>query len=293
MKYLLAGKSDFDETGFLPVVVVEAVNTGPHGIFSTKAFTQRMLDAVKHPILSIGDASIYDDVAYQKMRRKTEAEFRSALERALIVRRTKYLFIDEAQHVKYVSNNTQAENSVMDSWKCLAQTTGVVLVVVGAYPILGVLNKSPHLLGRKHQVHLPRYRMNRDDLQDFSWILANYDQVMDIESSIGSLRNCSEFLYEGSLGCIGLLRGWLSRASAFAAIESKGVTKKILGDTVLSDADLAAISQEIKDGESLLKCKCTNSNKIEKKTKSVKPPVKKKLKPFKRKPKRYRAVVVK
>ena len=48
----LSGGNDFELTGMLPVVSVNAVNTGPNRTFNTKSFTLRMLDAVKNPIYS-------------------------------------------------------------------------------------------------------------------------------------------------------------------------------------------------------------------------------------------------
>ncbi len=78
---LLCGDNRFSETGLLPVVVVEAVNTGPNGTFSTKSFTQRMLEAVNHPILSMSQMEVDDPFTYQKMDRSTEGALRAALER--------------------------------------------------------------------------------------------------------------------------------------------------------------------------------------------------------------------
>ena len=49
---LLVGGAGIKKDGKMPVVIVEAVNVGPHGSFSTKAFIQRLLDALDHPILS-------------------------------------------------------------------------------------------------------------------------------------------------------------------------------------------------------------------------------------------------
>lgn len=70
------------------------------------------------------------------MDRMTEGSMRQALEKAIRARQVRYLFIDEAQHARYTSCHAMGSFAVMDSWKCLAQSTGVVLVVVGAYPIL-------------------------------------------------------------------------------------------------------------------------------------------------------------
>jgi len=281
---LITGGVSYEENGKMSAVVVEAANTGPNGTFSTKSFIHRMLEEVKHPIYSTANVDIENPFAYQKMTRVTEAQLRLALERALIWRGTKYLFIDEAQHAKYAAKRSHAGHAIMDSWKCLAQSVGIVLVIVGAYPVLDILRDSPHLLGRKHQVHFPRYHETLDDLYEFALILAHYDQVIEIGSGVQTLQEFNELLYAGSLGCIGLLRGWLTRATAIASIRGNGVTRDILVETIISNSDLKKIAFEIRYGEKvigggsfseykkeLIKDKCINNNK-----------------PFKRKPKRFK-----
>ncbi|MGY8775352.1 ATP-binding protein [Spongiibacter tropicus] len=249
---LLCGEDRFYQTGLLPAVVVEAVNSGPNGLFATKAFTQRMLDAVKHPILSVEGALLDVDPAVMKAHRTTEAALRLALERALRARKTRFLFIDEAQHVRYVSKTAMGGYAVLDSWKCLAKDAGVVLVVVGAYPLLDILNNSPHLLGRKNQVHLPRYSAVPDDIAEFGRILAHYDQLVDLGVGCSSLVKYGQLLYEGSVGCIGLLRKWLLHASVIASSRSESLSESLLLETRPPAADIEAISREIAHGETYL-----------------------------------------
>ncbi|WP_196229735.1 ATP-binding protein [Teredinibacter turnerae] len=250
---MLFGDSRYEQTGHIPALVVEAANTGSHGTFSTKAFIQRMLEAVKHPLFSMRGQDLDDILAMQKMDRSTEATLRIALEHALIARGVKYLFIDEAQHVKYASKDTQAAFAVMDSWKCLAQSAGLVIVFVGAYPILDILANSPHLVGRKHQVHFPRYHATSEDIGSFAEMLQSYSTLVDLDSSLSSLIDVTELLYEGSLGCIGLLKAWLKRTDAIAMINGRKVDANLLRSTRLTDLDLKSIKAEIISGEDSLK----------------------------------------
>jgi len=180
---------------------------------------------------------------------------RMALERALIARGVRYIFIDEAQHVKYATKGAMGSYAVMDSWKCLAKTTNSILVVVGAYPILDVLRNSPHLLGRKHQVHIPRYYYEDKDLKEFALIIQAFESKLFICKSMGSLVSDAkiiDLLYDGSLGCIGLLRAWLLRAQSMATVLDSKINKFILLRTKLSAVDLQEISKEIAEGEKLL-----------------------------------------
>jgi len=279
---LLSGCAD--EDGRLqPCVVVEAGNTGPNGSFSTKAFTQAMLAAIKHPMLSVVDDT--DSTADKRFERTTEARLRSALERGLKSRGVKYLFIDEAQHARYVSKDAMGSCGVMDSWKNLAQAAGVILVVVGAYPILEILRNSPHLLGRKHQVHLPRYQKTLEDIKEFALIVTEYEKKLQVCVSLGGLINQIEFLYDNSFGCIGLLRAWLMRASAMASVKNSPITLPILQQSRASDDDLSRIGREIYDGEALLEGGLSGAP-VKTKPTAKKERKPSKTKPFQKKPRR-------
>ncbi len=251
LKTQLEGANKFAETGLLPVVSVEAVNAGPNGTFSTKAFTQRMLEAVRHPMLSMAALGETSHGAH-KIDRSTEASLRFALERAFIHRGTRYLFIDEAQHARYASKHSQAPYAVMDSWKCLAQTSGLVLVVVGAYPILEILRNSPHMLGRKTQVHLPRYSDSEADILEFSNIVHAFETLMGSSVDDKFLTGHAMFLHERTCGCIGLLKGWLKHALTIAQVNERRIDMSVLKMSMMSDTDLLQISREIVEGEKLL-----------------------------------------
>jgi energy-coupling factor transporter ATP-binding protein EcfA2 len=289
---MLSGNNNFEETGLLPAVVVEAVNSGTHGGFATKAFTQRMLQAVKHPLFTMMGQGLDDLLAMQKMDRSTEATLRMALEQAFIARSTRYLFIDEAQHVKYASKNALAAFAVMDSWKCLAQSTGLVIVFVGAYPILDVIKNSPHLLGRNHQVHFPRYYANKDDILAFGQLLNFYSELVCLDDQINSLNDLAELMYGGSLGCIGLLKAWLKRTDAIATMRSIPITEELLTQTRLTDSDLLAIRKEIQAGEKLLERQPISKPYVARTVKpnhEVKVTPKKRKKPFQRNPVRHKS----
>lgn len=279
---LLCGEENFERDGLLPVVIVDAENTGPHGKFSTKAFTLKMLQAVRHPVYSNIGANLAEDYSRNKAERSTESTLRIALENAFRNRRTRFLIIDEAQHVRYVGRDSQGGCAVMDSWKCLAKTCGLVLVVVGAYPILQVIGNSAHLIGRKTQIHLPRYYATDEDLAEFGHILATYDQIIADIATDRVLAQSAEMLYHGSLGCIGLLRNLLGRAAARSHATGDSISEKMLNEIMFSKADLAAISEEIYQGENLLE-----ADDLLKQPSRNPPSTQKRVKPFQRKPKRY------
>ena len=285
---MLFGNHCYEDTGTMPAVVVRAINAGNNGAFSTKAFTLRALEAVKHPLFSIQGENLEDFLAMQKMDRSTEATMRIALEKAFEARKTRFLFIDEAQHVKYVGGDVQAAFAVLDSWKCLAESVGLVLVVVGAYPVVDIVARSPHLVGRKHQIHFPRYQATEKDISSFAELLATYSDIVDLDDSMSSLVDAAELMYEGSMGCIGLLKAWLKRADAIAKIDGKPIDAGLLRETRLTDLDLKSIKAEILAGErSLIKSSISSARSNERKEPHS--PPKNKSKPFQRKPTRETA----
>ncbi len=256
LRQLLDQGNDFDETGLLTSIGVRAVNAGPKGAFSTKDFIYRLLEEVKHPIYSSYGEYGDDENLLAKLDAIPERTLRKALERGIILRGVRYIFIDEAQHVKYVTKDAMAPSAVMDSWKCLAEDTESVLVVVGAYPILNTMLNSPHLLGRKYQVHMPRYYLNEDDLLQFQLIIKAFEESMNIDRSIAPLHKNKDviaLLYEGSLGCIGLLRAWLLHAHAKSLVKKCPVNKAILQMARKSLSDYDSIAKEIYEGEDLVK----------------------------------------
>lgn len=283
---LFPNKSAFFSGGKMPYVIVDAVNAGPNGSFSTKSFTLRMLAAVSHPFYSLDNADPEQMSEYKllKMDRSTESSLRIALERAFIIRGVLYLFIDEAQHASYATKGAMGAHAVLDSWKCFAKSTQVVLVIVGAYPILNILQNSPHMLGRKHQVHLPRYYSTETDVKEFVGILDAYEARLHAQGIKSELRKHAKLLYGGSLGCIGLLRAWLMRAYAYAQIRDNHIGDKLLLATKLPDSDLREIALEIEHGEKIInedravwetpKAAVSNAKQI------------KRQKPFQRNPKR-------
>lgn len=277
---LLFGESFQNSNAYMPAVVVDAVNSGPNGTFSTKAFMIRMLEAIHHPLVWTNNEEVN-----QKIDRITEHALRGMLERGFISRKTQFLFIDEAHHAEYANKGAVGAQAVLDSWKCLAKSANIVLVIVGAYPILNILQNSPHLLGRKHQVHLPRYLLTENDLNEFAAIVNDYEACLTICPTLGRLTNCIDILYKYSLGCIGLLRSWLTRAGAKASITGNGITKSILLEVRLSDDDLASIEKEILTGEALL-LKSSGSSSVNKTQSSASTVKKGNKKPFQRNPKR-------
>lgn len=236
-----------------PIVSIELVNDDAHARFTFRSLILQALEIVRHPFYSTCAADGWGDASVEsRIERTREKTLNRALIRALIQRKTRFLIIDEAQHMRYVSKETMAAVGVMDALKSMAKKANVVLVIAGTYPILEAINRSSHLEGRKYNIHLSRYHQTQGDLAEFQWILAHYDSVLDLDESLPSLLHCSELLYEGSFGCIGLIRAWLYHASVLAATRQKKIGIELIQETMKSPMQLYSIADEILVGETTL-----------------------------------------
>jgi len=249
-----------DASGRMSVVYVEAENGGPNGIFSTKDFMARCLEAIHHPIFGRGTSEVdptevgsYKPHLEQLIHRTPERSLRAALEFALRSRRAEILVIDEAHHVQYVAGGREAAARVLDSWKCLANAAGVRLILSGSYDILDLLPLAPHLVGRQQTIHLARYRgVNESDIRAWAGLLAHFSQFIRTEADRGLL-SYGSLLLDGSLGCVGQLSRWLRQALVYAQLSgAEQLTLQHLKASALPQSQYASLHREIEAGEAKL-----------------------------------------
>ena len=251
---MVSGSSHVDDYGNMPVICIRATNSSRYGSFSTKDFIIRALSVLKHPIYGV---PLSDNCAEAKRLKSLETTpegvLRMALESIIKQRNTRYFFIDEPQHIQYVSNNQKVSGQVLDSWKCLAESTGVTLILVGAYPLLNVFKLCPHMLGRKHQVHFRRYHYNESDLLAFCEILESYSNGLLLPKGVNSLSSWIDELYDGSMGCIGHLEKWLRGSLALVlANDDQTLSLKHLRAARQPKIEEARLIEEITEGEEIL-----------------------------------------
>lgn len=226
---------------------VRASNCNTNGAFSTKTFARKAVAALNHPIFA------RDEFGEQKPVRilETEGGYWLALERGLSASGKRYVFIDEAQNVCRAIGKHGA-GGVLDAWKCIAEDSGVVLVLTGTYQLHRAMQESTHILGRKSFVHFPRYRLKREDIEGFNSILEAYTAILPLAPELKNLRKYSEYLYSGSLGCIGILERWLRDALAEAMAHKGRIGIRDLENSRTCDSDLRATLEETLEGEKMM-----------------------------------------
>jgi len=242
-----------NDPGRIPVIGIEAAADSAQ--FGWKDYYRRALVALEEPLIdrkvSYRVRGVFRDSA-GRLTLDTRApglEMRYALENALIHRRPAAFFIDEAQHLAKMRSGRKLQDQ-LDSIKSLASLTNTVHVLVGTYEILPFRNLSGQLSRRSIDIHFPRYQADRcEDYRAFQSVLFTFGRHLPLPGESDLLKHF-DYCYERSIGCVGLVKGWLTRALAVALAEdSPVITRKILEQTAWSVHQCERMAKEALEGE--------------------------------------------
>jgi hypothetical protein len=138
--------------------------------------------------------------------------------------------------------------------KAIANRTGTVHVLFGTYELLPFRNLSAQLSRRCLDLHFQRYRADSaEDRRVFQNVLLTFQKQLPFESKETDLPAMWEFLYERSVGCVGILKEWLVRASVRAIRhDATALIRQHLEATALSISQCEKILAESREGETRL-----------------------------------------
>jgi len=251
-----AGRSMMEQDpGHIPVVGLEVAMADAES-FRWRDYYQRALAALDEPMLK---HKIVPDHVLEKRaelrnsgRYKVTAELRWALEQALRQRRPVAFIVDEAQHFKRIASGRRLLDQ-MDTLKSLANLTGITHVLIGTYELLGFAQLSAQLDRRSCEIHFPRYHIDvPEEMLAFRRVLLTFQRHLPLTGEPDLVAQ-AEYFYERSVGCVGVLKDWLTRALA-AALEDgqETLTKTGLEKQALSHRKLLRMAREIREGEETL-----------------------------------------
>lgn len=183
--------------------------------------------------------------------RESETQLRIKLEKAIRFRKTRFLIVDEAHHMLR-TNRVRAAADALDSLKCLANTTGVILVLAGGYELFSAGLASAHLNGRMRVIEFSRYRNEGQDQRDFLGIMNGLDIHLPWQRGQSLLAN-AEFIQLGTLGCLGLLLQWINAALCEMAASGESLLDIVHFEETRFEEQIRAIAQEIQAGEFAMK----------------------------------------
>jgi energy-coupling factor transporter ATP-binding protein EcfA2 len=204
------------DRGRIPVVSVECV-APESGSFKWRDHFRRLLFQMEEPLIDHKlepGAPVWINGKFMTFMpgvRAVGAEYQEAVERALQFRRPAAVLIDEAQHLARMGSGRRLSDQ-LDVLKSLANRTRTVHVLIGTYELLAFRNLSAQLSRRSIDIHFPRYRVN--DVQDskaFRTVLRSFEQHLPLAEPPALVEEW-EYLYERSIGCVGILKDWLVRA---------------------------------------------------------------------------------
>jgi energy-coupling factor transporter ATP-binding protein EcfA2 len=200
----------------LPVVSIECI-APESGSFSWRDHFRRLLLQMDEPLV---DYKVNPEAPVRTGERATQflpdaraagAQYHHAVEQALRFRRPAAVLLDEAQHLARMSSGRRLSDQ-LDVIKSLANCTGTVHVLLGTYELLAFRNLSAQLSRRSIDIHFPRYRIDdANDQKIFLTVLRSFEQQLPL-SQPPKLVDEWEYLYERSIGCVGVLKDWLVRA---------------------------------------------------------------------------------
>jgi energy-coupling factor transporter ATP-binding protein EcfA2 len=236
----------------LPFVSLEV--PPPHtGRFRWRDYFSRLLAAMNEPLIHSKTVRVSSAAlpAVTSIIRDTDLSY--AAEQALRYRRPPVVFADEAQHLARVASGRRLSDQ-LDVIKAIANRTGTVHVLLGTYELLAFRNLSAQLSRRCLDLHFPRYRADSAaDRQVFQSVLLTFQKQLPFDGSEADPMAMWEFLYERSIGCVGILKEWLVRACVRSIRHgAPALTREHLEATALSISQCEKIHAESREGETRL-----------------------------------------
>lgn len=241
------------DPGHIPIASFAATTLGSNSYNWTDHWV-RSLEALNEPLINhkklpntLTTAQITNTI---RMRERLAA-LRRSFETAAKMRRLRILLIDEAHHLTYVS--AKMLRSQLEAIKSAAEDSEAVHVLFGTYELLLLRNASGQLGRRAITVHFDRYKAESDDdISAFTEVVRSFQVYMPLANTPTLLPHL-EYCFERSLGCVGLLKDWFSRALA-DALENNAptLTYKHLRKHEYPASVLLTISAEFIKGEAML-----------------------------------------
>lgn len=238
------------DRGRLAVVSVEAV-APESGTFSWRDHFKRLLQEMDEPLMDYKRDLQAGSVSLRSPTRPkpTTGDYRYGVEQALRFRRPAAVMIDEAQHLAKIASGRRLVDQ-LDVIKSIANRTQTVHVLYGTYDLLAFRNLNGQLSRRSIDVHFPRYRAEfADDRKAFIGVLRSFAQQLPLAET-PDLAKDWEFLYERSIGCVGVLKQWLARALSAALRKGEAtLSRYTLESQALSVSQIDKILSETNEGE--------------------------------------------
>ncbi len=255
-----------DDPGFVPFLTVTAV-TGLGGDFNWKDGFARLLASGNEPLIphkTFFPELQLDGQAITTTKGLIKDEFRRAFESMVKHRRIRIIFLEEASSVidETVNRHPLRQFNIL---KSLAVELGIIIVMIGAYDLIGLKDGNGQLIRRSEIIHMPRYQLDvpeptdpadppkeTPDSPDFNQFraaargLASVAPVRIDPSVLSDM----VWVFMMCVGCFGVFRDWLDRACVDALLHHDGVlTEETFALNALPIHVIEKLVQEAQLGE--------------------------------------------
>ncbi|CDN38686.1 ATP-binding protein [Bacillus thuringiensis] len=241
-----------NDKGRIPIVRTEIVGFDS-GKFHWKDYYYRTLEELQEPLIDHKICLENKNIIMKKDYNSKSPWYalRRSLENAFRFRNPVACIVDEAQHLLKVSGAKSLQNQ-LDTIKSLANNTKVPHILIGTYELKEFFNLSAQLSRRTISIQFPRYRASDlEDYRTFLSIIHMLQKELPLEKEPNLLEH-ADFIYERTLGCIGILKDWLTRCLGDAIYNRrKTITKEILYTYAMPVNALKMLIEEIEQGEDL------------------------------------------
>lgn len=232
-----------------PLIGVEISST-VSAQYAIRNTTARLLREVRHPF--------YGDMPWDTPEGPSVSEDKllQALDDAIVLRKTAWVFLDELHHLVRTHNHRLAAAN-MDALKGmvspgLKEAKKTCLVGIGGYNTLRDGLRSSHFNNRMLLLHMRRYRLDDKDSAIFNGALAMLDTKLPLAPSGFSLLKHRAFIYAGTFGVWGQVMEWTFAALAEMAASGKDHLEIEHFEATKSLIQLPETLEDIEAGEAMV-----------------------------------------
>jgi energy-coupling factor transporter ATP-binding protein EcfA2 len=245
------------DRAYLPIAGVEA-RSPDSGSFDWKDYYKSVLIAVSEPFadykIRTSSSRIYGNGSEQKIVKVKPnlANLRTDVEHIFQQRQLIVFLVDEAQRFAKIASGRKQQDQ-MDAIQSMASFTQTRHGLFGTYELLQLRNLSGQLSRRSIDIHFPRYKSdNAEDIKDFQRVLKSFSVAIPLPE-IPDLEKRWDYFYERSIGCVGIVKDWLTQSLRKALSESSNSLKdKYLVDYAPSVSKSVRMLTEAIEGENIL-----------------------------------------
>ncbi len=255
-----------DDPEKIPIAIVQLA-APTSGSFDWKEYFKCLLTELEEPLIDHKVAmknvsptiypnvhNIYPNISEYNMQLLTSntasaSRLRSASEKTLHRMKPLAVLLDDAQHLGVVGSGRKLLDQ-LNTIKSIADRSLATHCLCGTYELIPLRNLNGQLSRRSIDIHFGRYNaQDKEQRQAFINVLFTFQEHLPLVKT-PDLVSRWDYFYERSIGCVGVLKDWLTRSLALA-LESDGqtLTLKQLEHRALSVSQCATMLREAVDGE--------------------------------------------